>query len=47
MVIAPWGEVLWLGAEEETIGLVEINLDEVDEVRKRIPVFQDRRVDIY
>lgn len=47
MVIAPWGEVLWLGAEEETIGLVEINLDEVDKVRKRIPVFQDRRVDIY
>jgi len=47
MVIAPWGEILWIGANEETIGLVEINLDEVDDVRKRIPVFKDRRVDIY
>ena len=47
MVIAPWGEVLWVGADEETIGLVDINIQEVDEVRRRIPVFKDRRVDIY
>lgn len=47
MVIAPWGEALWVGADEETIGLVDINIEEVDEVRKRIPVFKDRRVDIY
>lgn len=47
MVIAPWGEVLWVGADEETIGLVDINIEEVEEVRKRIPVFKDRRVDIY
>ncbi|SDN05160.1 Predicted amidohydrolase [Psychrobacillus sp. OK028] len=47
MVIAPWGEVLWVGTDEETIGVVDINIDEVEEVRNRIPVFQDRRVDIY
>lgn len=47
MVIAPWGEILWKGADEETIGLVDINIEEVEEVRKRIPVFNDRRVDIY
>ncbi|MFJ7826346.1 carbon-nitrogen family hydrolase [Psychrobacillus sp. NPDC096623] len=47
MVIAPWGEVLWTGPDEETIGIVDINIDEVEEVRNRIPVFQDRRVDIY
>lgn len=47
MVIAPWGEVLWVGADEETIGLVDVNMDDVEEVRKRIPVFKDRRVDLY
>ena len=47
IVIAPWGEILWVGADEETIGLVDINIEEVDEVRQRIPVFKDRRVDIY
>lgn len=47
MVIAPWGEILWVGEDEETIGLVDINLEEVADVRKRIPVFKDRRVDIY
>lgn len=47
MVIAPWGEVLWIGENKETIGLIDINLGEVDEVRKRIPIFEDRRMDLY
>ncbi|WP_088009335.1 carbon-nitrogen family hydrolase [Indiicoccus explosivorum] len=47
MVIAPWGDVrMELGTGEE-IGYAEITLDEVDEVRGRIPVFDDRRESIY
>ncbi|AQQ54461.1 carbon-nitrogen family hydrolase [Planococcus lenghuensis] len=47
MVIAPWGDVrMELGTEEE-IGYADITLDEVDEVRGRIPVFDDRREWIY
>lgn len=47
MVIAPWGEVrLQLGMEEE-IGYAEIALEEVDEVRGRIPVFDDRQEQLY
>ncbi|PAV28267.1 carbon-nitrogen hydrolase [Virgibacillus profundi] len=47
MVIAPWGEVIWIGENKETIGIIDLQLQEVEEVRKRIPVFQDRREDLY
>ncbi|KYG59785.1 carbon-nitrogen family hydrolase [Planococcus maritimus] len=47
MVIAPWGEVRMDMAQDEGIGYTEIDLSEVDEVRGRIPVFDDRRVELY
>lgn len=47
MVIGPWGELLWTGNNEETIEIVEIEIEEVEKVRQRIPVFQDRREKLY
>lgn len=47
MVIAPWGEVRLDMAKEQGIGYADIDLDEVEEVRKRIPVFADRREVLY
>jgi len=47
MVIDPWGEVLAEAEEKETILVSEIDLDLVDEVRGRIPVFADRRPNLY
>jgi len=47
MVIDPWGEVLAEAGEEETILRAEIDLALTDEVRGRIPVFEDRRPSIY
>lgn len=47
MVIAPWGEVRLDMQKDEGIGYVEIDLAEVEEVRKRIPVFDDRRDHLY
>ncbi|MFS0635311.1 carbon-nitrogen family hydrolase [Mesobacillus foraminis] len=47
MVIAPWGERLLSGESREGIFYAELDLDEVDKVRKTIPVFQDRRTDLY
>lgn len=47
MVIAPWGEIRLDMQKEEGIGYVEIDLQEVEEVRKRIPVFDDRREKLY
>lgn len=47
MVIDPWGEVIAEGTEEEAIIHAEIDFDLVDEVRGRIPVFHDRRAQLY
>lgn len=47
MIIAPWGEIRLDMAMQEGIGYAEIDLSEVEEVRKRIPVFEDRREPLY
>src|SRR5690606_653419 len=47
MVIDPWGEIIAEAGEEETILTTEIDLGLVDEVRGRIPVFEDRRPSFY
>ncbi|MDN4073754.1 carbon-nitrogen family hydrolase [Fictibacillus terranigra] len=48
MVIDPWGEIVAeAGGEEETILYAEISTDLVEEVRTRIPVFEDRRPEFY
>lgn len=47
MVIAPWGELLISNQTAEGILYAELDLEEVERVRKTIPVFQDRRTDLY
>jgi predicted amidohydrolase len=47
MIVDPWGKVVIEGGEAPMLLTAEIELDLVDEVRKRIPVFDDRRTDIY
>ncbi|WP_055107824.1 carbon-nitrogen family hydrolase [Paenibacillus ihumii] len=47
MIIDPWGEVLAEGGEEEGILTGQIDLSLVDDVRSRIPVFEDRRPGLY
>jgi len=47
MIIDPWGEVLAEGHSNEEILTATINLSLVDEVRRRIPVFEDRRPQHY
>jgi len=47
MVIDPWGEIIAEAGEDETILTAEIDLGLVDEVRGRIPVFEDRRPGFY
>lgn len=47
LIIDPWGEIVAEGGEGEEIVTGELDLGLVDEVRGRIPVFEDRRPDIY
>ncbi len=48
VVIDPWGEALVEGdGETEALLTAEIDLAKVDDVRQRIPVFKDRRPELY
>jgi len=47
MVVDPWGEIVAEADEQETILQATIDLALVDEVRARIPVFEDRRPSLY
>jgi omega-amidase len=47
-VISPWGETLIEGKEdEEQILFAELDFDQVEDVRRTIPVFGDRRPEVY
>jgi omega-amidase len=47
MIIDPWGEIVAEGGEQEEIVTGDISINLVDEVRSRIPVFLDRRPEVY
>jgi predicted amidohydrolase len=46
-VIDPWGETLIEAGEVESLLTTELDLDLADTVRQRIPIFKDRRPEIY
>lgn len=47
LIIDPWGEIIAEGGETEAVLTGQISLPLVDEVRCRIPVFKDRRPELY
>lgn len=47
MIIDPWGDVISEAAESEMILSGSIDLQKVREVRQQIPIFTDRRPELY
>jgi len=47
MIVDPWGKIIIEGGESPLLLTAEIEMDVVDEIRRRIPVFEDRRGDLY
>lgn len=47
MIVDPWGKILIEANDQPVMLTTEIELDVVDEVRARIPVFDDRRPELY
>jgi len=47
MIVNPWGEILVEGDERAALLVAQIDLDLIDQVRQRVPVFRDRRADVY
>ncbi|WP_077617384.1 carbon-nitrogen family hydrolase [Bacillus sinesaloumensis] len=47
MIIDPWGNIIAEAGTESTTVVADINLSKVQDVRKQIPIFQDRRPTFY
>ncbi|MEH7118859.1 carbon-nitrogen family hydrolase [Neobacillus vireti] len=47
LIIDPWGEVVAEAGDQEEILTAEINLDLVNDIRKQIPIFEDRKPNLY
>jgi deaminated glutathione amidase len=47
LVIDPYGKILLDMKKREGIGIVDISLDEVKQVRQKLPLLRNRRIDIY
>lgn len=47
LIVDPWGEVVVEANEEESILFGELTFEKIEEVRKGIPVFADRRPELY
>ena len=47
MIIDPWGRVLASCDDGEGIGIVDIDLNLIDTIRKKMPVYSHRRPDVY
>ncbi|MBW7651146.1 carbon-nitrogen family hydrolase [Anoxybacillus sp. ST4] len=47
MIVDPWGHIIAEGDEREAIVMATIDMNDVQHVRARIPIFSDRRPDVY
>ena len=47
MIVDPWGDIVIEGGDNPFLFTAEIELDRVAEVRKQIPVLEDRRPETY
>jgi Predicted amidohydrolase len=47
MVISPWGEILAEAGADESVLIADIDVGSIDAIRSRIPVFEDRRPELY
>lgn len=46
-VVDPWGKIISMAGSEETMLIVEMDLDLINEVRAELPLLKHRRTDLY
>ncbi len=47
LVVDPLGKIVEQAGEQEELVVASLDLDSIDQVRGQIPVFEDRRPDLY
>ena len=46
-MIDPWGDILLEMGEESGVGVVEIDLERIEKVRRQLPCLKNRRRDLF
>lgn len=47
MAVSPWGDVLFRAGEEPDLAVVELDLEQIESVRRQLPLLSARRTDLY
>lgn len=47
IVVSPWGDIVEQLTESESLMVVEVDFDYVDEIRSELPLLSHRRLDLY
>lgn len=47
IIVDPWGKVLCQLGEDEEVLTIDLNLDELKEIREKINIYRDRRPELY
>ena len=47
MAVSPWGEVLYRAGEAPEAAVVELDLSQLEAVRRQLPLLSARRTDLY
>ena len=47
IIVNPWGNIIYKADEKEHFDVIEIDLSEVENIRKQLPLISARRCDIY
>jgi predicted amidohydrolase len=47
LVVDPFGKILLDMKKKEGIGIVDVSLERIKQVRKKLPLLKNRRTDIY
>ena len=47
MVVSPWGDIIYRAEEKPALAVVDLDLAQIDSVRRQLPLLSARRTDLY
>ena len=47
IIINPWGNIIYRASEKESFDVIDIDLSEINSIRKQLPLLSARRTDVY
>lgn len=47
IVVSPWSDIIYRAGHEQSVAIVDIDINKVKEIRKQLPLLSARRTDLY